>query len=60
MKTDPLDAYIDAVSAALDLPIDAAWRDAVRANLTVTLTMARRVEAFALPDELEPAPVFAA
>lgn len=60
MTTDPLDAYIDAVSAALNLPIDDAWREAVRANLKVTLTMARRVEEFALPDALEPAPVFSA
>ncbi|MDB5629709.1 MAG: hypothetical protein JWQ51_2049 [Tardiphaga sp.] len=58
--TDPLDAYIDAVSAALDLPIEAAWRDAVRANLKVTLAMGRHVEAFELPDSAEPAPVFSA
>ncbi len=58
--TDPLDAYIDAVSAALDLPIENAWRDAVRANLKVTLAMGRRVDDFKLPDSAEPAPVFSA
>ena len=57
---DPLDAYIDAVSAALDLPIEEVWRDAVRANLKVTLMMARRVEEFALPDTAEPAPIYMA
>ena len=59
-QPDPLDAYIDAVSAALDLPIEPAWRDAVRANLKVTLAMGRRVEDFKLPDSAEPAPVFCA
>lgn len=58
--TDPLDAYIDAVSAALDLPNEPAWREAVRANLKVTLAMGRRVEEFKLPDSAEPASVFAA
>ena len=35
--TDPLDDYIDAVGTALALPIEAAWKPAVRANLAVTL-----------------------
>ena len=30
---EPLDDYIDAVSKALALPIEEAWRPAVRANL---------------------------
>ncbi len=57
---DPLDLYIDAVSAALALPIDPAWRGAVRANLDVSLKLARMVDEFPLPDETEPACVFAA
>ena len=59
-QPDPLDAYIDAVSAALDLPVEAAWRGAVRANLEVTLAMGRRVEEFKLQDSAEPAAVFSA
>jgi hypothetical protein len=38
---EPLDAYIDAVAAALALPIEESWKPAVRANLAVTLKMAR-------------------
>ena len=57
---DPLDDYIDAVSAALALPIEEAWRPAVRANLEVSLRLARLVDEFALPDATEPAPVFTA
>ncbi|PZA13547.1 DUF4089 domain-containing protein [Rhodopseudomonas palustris] len=58
--TDPLDTYIDAVAAALDLPIDPTWRPAVRANLEVSLKLARMVDEFPLPDETEPASVFRA
>ena len=57
---DPLDDYIDAVAKALALPIDAAWKPAVRANLEVSLRLARLVDEFALPDETEPASVFTA
>jgi hypothetical protein len=58
--SDPLDDYIDAVGKALALPIDDAWRPAVKANLAVSLRLARLVDEFALPDEAEPASVFAA
>ena len=57
---DPLDAYIDAVSKALALPVEDAWKPAVRANLEVSLRLARLVDEFTLPDETEPASVFAA
>jgi hypothetical protein len=57
---EPLDDYIDAVASALGLPIEESWRPAVRANLAVTLKMARVVDEFPLPDEIEPASVFAA
>lgn len=57
---DPLDSYIDAVGNALALPIEAAWKPAVRANLDITLRLARLVDEFPLPDESEPAPVFSA
>jgi hypothetical protein len=55
-----LDDYIDVVAKALALPVEEAWRPAVRANLEVSLRLARLVDEFALPDETEPASVFAA
>lgn len=60
MSADPLDDYIEAVSKALALPVEAEWRPAVRANLEVSLRLARQVDEFALPDETEPASVFVA
>ena len=60
MAADPLDPYIDAVSAALSLPVDEAWRPAVRANLQVSLRLGRLVDEFVLPDETEPASVYTA
>ena len=60
MAADPLDDYINAVAGALALPVDDAWKPAVRANLEVSLKLARLVDEFPLPDEAEPASVFAA
>jgi hypothetical protein len=60
MAADPLDDYIDAMAKALALPIDPAWKPAVRANLEVSLRHARIIDEFALPDEAEPASVFTA
>jgi 1-carboxybiuret hydrolase subunit AtzG-like protein len=60
MAADPLDDYIDSVGKALSLPIQDAWKPAVRANLEVSLRLARLVDEFPLPDEAEPASVFAA
>ena len=60
MAADPLDAYIDAVAKALMLPIHDSWRPAVRANLEVSLRLARLVDEFALPDETESASVYSA
>jgi hypothetical protein len=57
---DPLDDYIDAVAKALALTVEDAWRPAIKANLEVSLRLARLVDAFALPDETEPAPIFSA
>ncbi|WP_257169572.1 DUF4089 domain-containing protein [Bradyrhizobium sp. SRS-191] len=54
------DDYIDAVGRALGLPIEEAWRPAIRANLAVSLKMAKLVDEFSLPDEAEPASVFTA
>ena len=60
MAEDSLDDYIDAASKALRLPVKDAWKPAVRANLEVSLKLARLVDEFALPDEAESASVFAA
>ena len=60
MAADSLDDYIDAVSKALGLPVQDAWKPAVKANLEVSLRLARLVVDFPLPDETEPASVFAA
>ena len=57
---NPLDDYIDAVASALALPVEDAWRPAVRANLEVSLRLARLVDEFPLPDETEPASVYTA
>ena len=57
---DHLDDYIDAVVSAMALPMEDAWRPAVRANLEVSLRLARLVDEFPLPDETEPASVYAA
>jgi hypothetical protein len=59
-SSDPLDDYIDAVAKALALPVEDGWRPAVRANLEISLRLARLVDEFTLPDETEPASVFAA
>ena len=57
---DPLDDYITAAAAALDLPLAPEWQTAIKANLAVTLKHANLVAEFALPDEAEPAPIFKA
>jgi hypothetical protein len=60
MTDDSLDQYIEAVAKAMALPVEEAWRPAVRANLEVSLKLARLVDEFVLPDETEPASVFTA
>jgi hypothetical protein len=60
MPADPLDDYIAAVAQTLALGIEEEWKPAVRANLEVSLRLARLVDEFALPDETDPAPVFTA
>ena len=61
IKTPPddfSDALIDGAAQALRLNIDPAWRDGVRFHLRLVLSHAARVDAFELPDDAEPAPVF--
>ena len=60
MAANPLDNYIDAVATALALPVEDAGRPAVRANLEVSLRLARLVDEFPLPDEAGPASIYSA
>ena len=60
MADATLDDFIVAAAAALKLPLDEAWKPAVKANLAVTLKHAATVEEFKLPDDAEPAPIFEA
>jgi Protein of unknown function (DUF4089) len=57
--TDPeLDAWIDAGTALLGIPIQPEWRAAIRLHLTITFGHAITVLAFGLPDEADAAPTF--
>ena len=60
MSEDSLDDYIAAAAKALRLPVKDAWKPAVRANLEVSMTLARLVDEFAFSDAAEPASVFTA
>jgi Protein of unknown function (DUF4089) len=60
MTDGELEAFMDASAVLLGLTIAPEWRDAVRANLSLTFRMGAVVGAFELPDEAEPAPVFSA
>ena len=60
MTDADLDAFAEAGARLLGLPLEDAWRAGVRANLRVSLTLGGLVDAFPLPDETEPAPVFVA
>jgi hypothetical protein len=59
-SSEDIDSYIEAAAKALALPVEDAWKPAVHANLAVSLRLARLVDEFPLPDETEPASVFAA
>ena len=55
-----LDAYIDAATQALGIPVQPEWKGEIRANLDVTFKFAALVAEKELPDDAEPAPVFKA
>ena len=59
-KPDPFEALATAGEAALGVTVEAAWRAGVRLNLRLLFQHAARIDAFELPDEAEPAPVFRA
>ena len=52
--------FIAAAAHVLGLAIEPAWRPAIEANFATTLRLAASFMDFPLPDEAEPAPVFAA
>lgn len=59
-KLDSLDALIAASADTLGIALDPSWTPAVKSQLEIILRQAALVDAFALPDEAEPAPVFTA
>jgi hypothetical protein len=54
---DP-EAYVDAAAALIGLPLDPAHRPGVVLNPKRIAEMAALVGEFALPDAVEPAPIF--
>jgi hypothetical protein len=60
MADTKLDDFIEAATEALGLPLEEAWKPAVKANLEVTLKHGASVTDFKLPDAAEPAPIFKA
>jgi hypothetical protein len=58
--SDPLLQTIEASAHMLGLTIDPAWMPSVRANLEVSLRLAKLVDEFSLPDDHEPANTFKA
>ena len=52
------EAYLDAAATLIGLPIDPEYRNGVVENLARIAQMAALVEAFPVPEEVEPAPVF--
>ncbi len=52
------DAYADQAAAALGLPLAPAHRPGVVQNLQRSAAIAAPLLAFALPDDIEPAPIF--
>jgi hypothetical protein len=59
-ETDPLNTTIDASAKMLGLTIEPAWLPSVRANLEVSLRLAKLVDEFPLSDDHEPASIFRA
>jgi len=58
MDDAALDAWIDAGTAALDLPMKEDWRAAVRMHMRISLGHAATVLGAGIDDHLDPAPEF--
>jgi len=58
MTESELDEFIAAGVRVLGLPVEEAWKPAIRAHLEANLGLAMQVMEFPLADEAEPAAVF--
>jgi hypothetical protein len=56
--TTQQDSFMIAAASMLGIPLDPAWHDSVKFHLQLSLRMANLLQAFELPDEAEPAPVY--
>jgi hypothetical protein len=54
------ESYIETSAKALGLSLEPNWRPAITANLETIFKIAAAADAFELPDEAEPAPIFEA
>ena len=52
--------YIETSAKVLGVSLEPDWKPAIAANLEVIFKIAAAVDAFELPDEAEPAPIFEA
>lgn len=59
-SADGIEALLVANAQALGLPIDPAWQAGIKFNLDLTLRLARLIDGFPLPDDIEPGGVFRA
>lgn len=59
-SSNSVDSFIDAAAKVLDLRVAPEWKPAVRLNMENTLKLARLVQEFPLPDEIEPASIYEA
>ena len=55
---DTIDELVAASAQALGLTIEPAWHGGVKLNLQLILRLGALFDAFPLPDDTEPAPVF--
>lgn len=51
---------LDALATHLGIPLRPEWHDTIRANLEISLRLAKAVAEFPLDDEADLAPVFRA
>ena len=51
---------IEALAAALGIPVQPEWVDAIRANLVISMRLGDVVAEFPLEDDADLAPVFVA
>lgn len=59
-SSDSMDRFIGTAAEVLGLRIEPEWKPAVRLNMDNTLKLARLVQEFPLPDEIEPASIYEA